>query len=270
MSDGFKFITPILVAILISCVLLVPTFLSLLGGRSETSVNIDLISLIIPKINVGYLMYNHYGIGLTSFALISLAMLLFNKKKEDIFLFICLSLMILFPIVNYILNAGMYIDSKVLIPFMPLYVICIVKLFDKVMGSKLNYKYLIISSIIILLLVYIFRTEYNMIFYIDYVFSLVLVTLCNEFELKKVFNIIVVIAYIGILFATSNIDNLVKYKRVYNEANNNQKELSKLIENDYNHTTLNNNNHDNVNEIYGNLNIYSNYIYSSIGNTLYN
>ena len=165
-SDGFKFLLPIICAVLLSCILLVPTFMTLISGRGESNVTINLIELIIPKINIQYFMYSSYGIGLTAFSLIGLLYLLKSKKKENKFLSIVLSLMILFPIVNYILNGTMYVDSKVLIPFMPLFVLVEVELFNNI--DKLNIKYLAVGSIIILSYVFLFKTEYH--FIIDSLF----------------------------------------------------------------------------------------------------
>ena len=268
-KDGLIFILPIVVAILISGILLFPTFLALLNGRADTNNIIDLSSLLIPKINIKYLMYDKYGIGLTAFSLIGITSLIFNKKKEDKFLFVILSIMILFPIVNYILNATMYVDAKVLIPFMPLFVFTEVLLFNKVYESKINIKNILIAGIVILLVVLLFRSEYHYIFYVDYVISLILLALFSNLKYKNVFSFIIIISFTGVIFYSSTKDNYVTYERVYNESNLNQKELSKLIVNDYNHTTLYNNNHDNVNVI-NDINIYSDYIYSSIENTLYN
>ena len=86
-NDGFNFLLPIIIGILISCILLAPTFLSLLGGRNSSLETIKLSELLIPKINIKYLMYDKYGIGLTSFSLLGLLSLLFNKKRENKFMF---------------------------------------------------------------------------------------------------------------------------------------------------------------------------------------
>ena len=267
-SDSFKFLLPIMCAVLMSSILLVPTFMTLLSGRDGSNVSINLMELLVPKINIKYI-YSSYGLGLTSFSLIGILYSFKTKRKENTLLSIILSLMILFPIVNYILNATMYVDSKVLIPFIPLFILLEVELFNNI-NNKINIKYLLIGSIFILSYVFMFKTEYHFIFYIDYILSIIFIIVCNKFKLNKVFNIIVVTSLIILTFILSNNDSLVPYDRYYNDSNNNQKELTKLINNDYNHTTLYNNNHDNVNEIYNNLNIYSDYIYSSIGNKLYN
>ena len=266
-SDAFKFLLPIICAVLMSSILLVPTFITLLSGRDGSNVSINIMELLIPKINIKYI-YSSYGLGLTSFSLIGILNSFKTKRKENTLLSIILSLMILFPIVNYILNATMYVDSKVLIPFIPLFILLEVELFNNL--EELDIKYLLISSVFILFYIFIFKTEYNYLFYVDYLLSIILIIICNKYKLNKLFNITVATSLIILTFILSSNDTLVPYNRYYNDSNNNQKELTKLISNDYNHTTLYNNNHDNVNEIYSNLNIYSDYIYSSIGNKLYN
>ena len=266
-NDGFKFLLPIICAVFISSILLVPTFMTLLSGRDESNVSINLLELLIPKINIKYI-YSSYGLGLTSFSLVGILNFFKTKRKENMFLSIILSLMILFPIINYILNATMYIDSKVLIPFIPLFILVEVELFNNI--ERLDIKHILISSLCLIFYVFIFRSEYSFIFYIDYILSIILIVICNRYKLKKAFSLIVTLSLIVLTFIMSHNDNLVPYSRYYNDTNYNQKKLSYLIPNDYNHTTLYNNNHDNVNEIYNNLNIYSNYIYSSISNKLYN
>ena len=83
-KDGFRFLIPIMIAILITCVLLVPTFYAILTGRIPNDIEITLSDLLIPRINVKYLMYNAYGVGLTSISLLALITLSLDKKSENI------------------------------------------------------------------------------------------------------------------------------------------------------------------------------------------
>ena len=83
-------------------------------------------------------MNDGYGLGLTALSLFALANFI-NKKKERIYLGVLLSLFIVFPVFNYILNGTMYIDSKSLIPFLPLYCILISDLIDTAINKKLNH-----------------------------------------------------------------------------------------------------------------------------------
>ncbi len=268
--DGFIFLLPIIIGILISSILLFPVFISLLSGRVDSVNTTNIYDLIIPSINIKYLMYYAYGLGLTSIALISLIVLLFTKKRENKFLGVVLSLLIVFPLFNYILNATMYIDAKVLIPFLPLYVYAVSECLKNIIEEKINKMLFIFVNAIVLIIVYLTKSNYLDIFYKDYVLTLSILILGMKIKNKNIFYIILILFLLFINCKTIPNNKLVPYDRYYSESNINQKKLSNKIPNDYNHTTLYNNNHDNVNSINENINIYSSYIYSSISNSYYN
>ena len=270
MKDGIKFLIPIMIGILITSILLVPTFYAILHGRLPNEISISLKDLLIPKINIKYLMYHSYGIGLTSFALMGLIVLLLDKKRENIFLFICLMSLIVFPIINYLLNGMMYIDAKVLIPFMPIYVYVITLMFKKIYDKEINIKKLLIVSVIVLLIIYIGESNYVDQFYLDFIITLLVIILSIKVESKyllKIFTIVILTIY---SLGANSKDTLVNKEDIYNSENKNQEALVKKIPEGYNHTTLYNLKLENVNNIYGNLNVYSDYIYSSTGNSEYN
>lgn len=268
--DGIKFLIPIMIGILITSILLVPTFYAIINGRLPNEISISLKDLIVPRINVKYLMYHSYGVGLTSFSLIGLIVLLLDKKRESRFLFISLISLIVFPIINYLLNGTMYIDAKVLIPFMPLYVYVVTLMFKKIYDKKIDIKKLLIASIMTLFLIYIGESSYVSYFYLDFIITLIVIILSIKVETKyllKIFTIVVLVVY---SCGANNKDTLVNKNDIYNDENKNQEALVKKVPKGYNHTTLYNLKLENVNNIYGNLNIYSDYIYSSTGNSNYN
>lgn len=268
--DGIKFLIPIMIGILITSILLVPTFYAIINGRLPNEISINLKDLIVPRINVKYLMYHSYGVGLTSFSLIGLIVLLLDKKRESRFLFISLISLIVFPIINYLLNGTMYIDAKVLIPFMPLYVYVVTLMFKKIYDKKIDIKKLLIASIMTLFLIYIGESSYLSYFYLDFIITLIVIILSIKVETKyllKIFTIVVLVVY---SCGANNKDTLVNKNDIYNDENKNQEALVKKVPKGYNHTTLYNLKLENVNNIYGNLNIYSDYIYSSTGNSNYN
>lgn len=268
--DGIKFLIPIMIGILITSILLVPTFYAIINGRLSNEISISLKDLIVPRINVKYLMYHSYGVGLTSFSLIGLIVLLLDKKRESRFLFISLISLIVFPIINYLLNGTMYIDAKVLIPFMPLYVYVVTLMFKKIYDKKIDIKKLLIASIMTLFLIYIGESSYVNYFYLDFIITLIVIILSIKVETKyllKIFTIVVLVVY---SCGANNKDTLVNKNDIYNDENKNQEALVKKVPKGYNHTTLYNLKLENVNNIYGNLNIYSDYIYSSTGNSNYN
>ncbi len=269
-KDGFRFLIPIMIAILITCVLLVPTFYAILTGRLPNDINISLSDLLVPRINVKYLMYNAYGVGLTSISLLALITLFFDKKRENRFLLICLSSLIIFPIINYLLNGTMYIDAKVLIPFLPLYTLVISYMFDKISSKKIDLRKLVIASLAVLFLIYVGKSSYGNYFYIDFIFSLILIIIATKTNTKYLFKVLTIVLLVIYSCAGNSKDTLVSRKDINSSENVNQEKLIKKIPKGYDHTTLYNLKLENVNNIYGNLNIYSDYLYSSTGNANYN
>ncbi len=117
----FSIIVPVLVAVLCSAIITIPTLSVLISGRAESNTFISLKDLLLPAINTRSLLYYHYGIGLTAI-IIPAIINLFKKNKANITLGIILTIVVIFNIFNYILNGTMYIDGKSLIPLLPVYI----------------------------------------------------------------------------------------------------------------------------------------------------
>lgn len=267
-KDGFRFLYPIIIGILMSSILLIPTAYVILTGRMS---NIDLVTLsdiLIPKINVTFLLYNSYGIGLTSVSFISLIILMMNKKRENKYLFYILSSLIIFPIITYLLNGAMYIDSKVLIPMLPLYSYVIALMFDNIFLKKVDTRKLFIYSFILLLLVFIGKSSYSNYFYIEYIISLLLIyLLLMKFNLKKTFMIILILLLTTYSIIANKHDTFVKSSTV--KDNDKIQELVKDIDT-IDRIAIFKNYGMNVNNIFSNTNLYQNYVYSSTSSSIYN
>lgn len=156
LKKSFKIILLYLVSIIISAIIIIPTLYTLLSGRDGDITKISLITLFKPSLK---LLYSPYSIGLTLISLIALICSIFSQKKENRFLSIICILVSVFPIFNYILNGTLYINSKSLIPFIPLVLILVAEFLNPYFDKKINFKqvliilYLIISSFIICLCV---------------------------------------------------------------------------------------------------------------------
>lgn len=120
LSDGIRFLCPMLAAVLLSGVLLVPTAAALTGRGGTTKGGLHLAELLIPDMQVDRLLYTPYGIGLTTF-LITVLITGFTYKKlsERVLSWGC-TVILTIPFFTWILNGGLYIREKALIPFLPL------------------------------------------------------------------------------------------------------------------------------------------------------
>ncbi len=119
LREGIRFLLPILTAVLMSAVLLVPTALALLGGR-ENSAETDLWRLFIPDSNPFRYVYSPYGLGLTTLAVTVLFTGVTYKKPHERFLHITTLVLLSVPVFSWLLNGCLYERAKALIPFLPL------------------------------------------------------------------------------------------------------------------------------------------------------
>ena len=175
-----RFICYIFISILMSSILLMPVIYSILSTRS--GVNSFNISLLIPNIDLDNILYGGYSVGLTSICFISFIYLLFSKNKKNIFLFIIMSLICFIPINLYLLNGGLYVRGKALIPFLPLFVYIIGLFINDI--DKIDFKKFLIFMLFINLIVLI---RYHVItYYIDLLFVGALLFLYNRFKKKYI------------------------------------------------------------------------------------
>lgn len=144
-----KFIIPVIIAILISSVLLLPTVYTLLVGRGKAIKTLEWWMLLIPNFKF---LFNAYGPGITLLEFILIGILVIDKeiKKETRILGLSVLIIFMFPIFNYILNGTLYINSKSLIPFLPLALLLIAISIDTLFKNSNKLKaYLIISTCIV-------------------------------------------------------------------------------------------------------------------------
>ncbi len=121
LTDGVRFLLPLLAAVLMSAVLLVPAAAALLGKRGGRAA-VDVASLLLPELAVFRNLYSAYGTGLTTLAATALLSGLFwRRRNERVLVLGCLAVFA-FPIFLWLLNGGLYVREKALIPFVPLLV----------------------------------------------------------------------------------------------------------------------------------------------------
>lgn len=269
LKDGILFILPILIGVLMAGIVLIPTFYVILNGRGETFNTITLKSLLMPSIHISYFVYASYGIGLTSIVILSIINL-FNKKKEQLFLGIILGLTLLFPFINYILNGTMYIDSKALIPFLPLCIISIAIFFKTLFSNNFNYKRALIIFILVSLLAD-FSGYQKILYLIDVLIVIGSLLLYRKFN-KEIF-MVVFLCIISFLASVSisKYDELIIKKNAVKENNNIKEAIDYITSLDSSFYRINDGlGNTTDNKIYNNLKYYSSTLYSSIYNKGYN
>ena len=117
--EGLKFSFPFMTAVMMSGVLLVPTALALTGRKGEREA-LRLGELLMPEVSLERFFYSPYGIGMTTLALTALIALLFGRKRHERVLALSCMVILTVPVFAYLLNGGLYVRDKVMIPFLPL------------------------------------------------------------------------------------------------------------------------------------------------------
>ena len=252
--------------ILLSSIVLLPTAAVILNGREKTSVAINFIETLIPKINLLYFLYNPYGIGLTLISIVAIIYSLISKDLKYKFLSIILFLIMLFPIFNYILNALMYIDAKILIPFLPLIILVIANFLSKLTKNLISNKELIF----IMLITAISIINSTMYIYIDLIVLSIVFFLYKKFKKDFILHsIMLLVITVSVIFSLN--DPLVdkktfdkdyqSLKNIVNYIKENDKSLYRIAI-DYKNEAF-------INQIFDNSEVLISTIYSSLNNKNY-
>ncbi len=141
----------VIISILISGTLLIPTLYALINGRIPTLTStITLAELLSPQNNISYTFYNnYYSWGITFIYIIGIINGFISNKKSLKFLSIIFSIIVIFPVTSYLLNALMYIDGKCFLPFLPISLILVSEFIDKLVKKKIETSVLLKISVII-------------------------------------------------------------------------------------------------------------------------
>ncbi len=185
-KEAFKFALPIVVAILMSCVLLLPVLHALLSGRIHGDVPVNIMDLISPHFGLEYILYSPYSVGLTAIVVIALFCNLIFPKRDNRFLNIALIAIITMNIFVYFLNGTLYLDGKALIPLLPLYVLAIALFLKRVLENKIAlYNILSMSAILMILVIIFARKDQALLFIIDAVLMLLLIYYYYQHKREK-------------------------------------------------------------------------------------
>ena len=198
-SDGFRFLLPMLTAVLMSAVLLVPTAMALAGGR-EGGHKTALSALLIPEIPIFRVVYTPYGIGLTTLAITVLITGLTYRKLYEKFLHIACIVILAVPLFAYLLNGGLYIRDKVMIPFLPFLCYLIATYLEKQKRRGISFWAGALPFLLTIVLVYMGREQGKYSEYLGWVLVDALVMLvCYLIFYWKKFDWVLIVVPIGFL-----------------------------------------------------------------------
>lgn len=197
LTDGFRFLLPMITAILMSAVLLVPTGIALTGGRN-TKASVALLELFFPKVQV--FLYSPYGIGLTTLIITVLLTGLTYKKYYEKLLHLGCMLIPMIPLFSYLLNGTLYVRDKVMIPFLPLLCYLIACYIEKQKCRKISFPAGCLPFLITILLVYWGRKQCSFSKYWQWIFleSLVMLLGFLLYYAKKYYRILLVIPILSL------------------------------------------------------------------------
>ena len=205
-KKGVCFALLVITGVLMAGVILLPVIYALMNGRGESFGGVSLLEAITPSINLDFLLYKSYSVGLLGISFLAIIYLIFMKKEKR-FLGIVLSLLIICPIFVYVLNGALYLDGKALIPFLPLYVLAIGYFLKEILSFKVNYRIIFLAIIISLLWVYLEDNGLKLYFTLDLLLFLILLVLYKRFKKEMILivpmTIISVLVCLGVNFSDS-------------------------------------------------------------------
>lgn len=119
LEEGIRFLMPMFTAVMMSGILLVPTAMALMG-RGGAKSEISLAELLVPGVEILRFVYSAYGVGMTTLVVtVLITGLTYKRRHERILTFGCV-IVLTVPVFAYLLNGGLYIRDKAMIPFLPL------------------------------------------------------------------------------------------------------------------------------------------------------
>ncbi len=212
---AFRFLIPIVLGILLSSLLLFPVIGVMLSNHTRVNDTVSVATLLIPKLNLGGILYGSYAIGLTGISIFAVIYALTTKKKESIFLAVMLCIILSFPLFRYLLNGALYIKNKSLIPFIPLFVLLIAEFLE---GYRVEVKRTRLTVVLVLVLAFYFLFLGGRFqkYYFDFLGTIALLYLSIKFKKTYLLAIPLIIGSFSLTVMTSRTDSFVS-KTAYQE-----------------------------------------------------
>ena len=179
LCEGMRFLLPMIYAVLASGVLLVPTAFALIGRSSGESsggnANAESLSVLLgsgnatkilkglffPQLRLSGVFYSPYGLGFGTLMLTVLVATMFRRRWSDRVMAWIIAIVAGVPVFVYILNGGLYLRDKALIPLIPLFCYMLAMYLKKVSCEEFSWVGCI-PYVVTMELIYIGRNQEGM------------------------------------------------------------------------------------------------------------
>ena len=179
LCEGMRFLLPMIFAVMASGVLLVPTAFALIGRSSGESsggnANAESLSVLLgsgnatkilkglffPQLRLSGVFYSPYGLGFGTLMLTVLVATMFRRRWSDRVMAWIIAIVAGVPVFVYILNGGLYLRDKALIPLIPLFCYMLAMYLKKVSCEEFSWVGCI-PYVVTMELIYIGRNQEGM------------------------------------------------------------------------------------------------------------
>ena len=220
-----KYLISFVIAIMMASVLFLPTFSALFNSRSLDE-DINVLALLLPRININYILYSVYSIGLSSIFIVSLVDSFLSKKRGNRLFVIIVAVISLFPIFIYLLNGTLYLDTKVLISFLPFCILTISETLKNIFKKTYDLSKLLSWTIVVGLIILILsRIEFGINLLIDLALLLLFLYEYGESRKKDLIFIPIILVSIISCVVINQFDELVDFDKFDNITSNKEVKL---------------------------------------------
>ena len=144
-------------------------------------------------------MYGTYGVGLTSILWIGLIYNLLYLNKQNKIISLLLIIIVTIPIFNLLLNGGLYLNGKVFIPFLPLFLFLIASMIKDI---KFNKKSFLFFDLVVLVSILFIKINDRILYFI--IETTITIILLLIFQKKQRYFYLVPIVVISFIISYNN------------------------------------------------------------------
>lgn len=230
---AFAYLIPIFLGILLASFFLFPVIGVMLSNHTRVNDTVSLATLMIPKLNLGGILYGSYAMGLTGISIFALVYALTTKKKEWIFLSLTLLIIVSVPFFRYLLNGALYIKNKSFIPFIPLFILLITEFLKRYQEEPRRTR-LTVAILCALAFYFLFLGSKFQQYYFDFFGTILLLYISIKFHKNYLLVIPLLIGSFCLTIGTSRSDSFVSKEAYQIDTDQNITTWKKESENTHN------------------------------------